>query len=339
MSQNINIDAPFVPDIPGLTFRHFQGKKDYPAMVTVLEGCKKADQFEQTTTVEELARSFEYLVNCNPSTDMAFVQMNDKVIGYTQVWWREESDGTQYYEHFALLLPEWRGKGIRRSMLLFNEHRAKKIAANHLKGNPQFFRSWADDTEVHWISLLLREHYTPVQSYFVMVRSLLQPIPDLSLPEGLKIRPVRPEHYWTVWRAADESLQDLRGGSDLTDEILKEWIENPTFNPRLWVVAWDITTDQVAGVVLSSIDEGENQKYKRKRAHMGPIGVRRPYRRKGLASALLAQSFKVLKDFGMTEATLNVDSENLTGALQLYEKMGFSPIKQFTTYCKPMDSK
>ncbi len=70
---------------------------------------------------------------------------------------------------------------------------------------------------------------------------------------------------------------------------------------------------------------------------MGPIGVRRPYRRKGLASVLIAQSFKVLKDFGMTEAVLSTDSENPTGALHLYEKMGFSSAKQSTVYCKPMD--
>ena len=331
-----DISVPDAPDIIGLSFRHFAGEKDYPVIVEVLEGCKEADQFEQTTTVEGLARSFEHLVNCDPYTDMLFVEMNGYVLGYTQVQWREEPDGIRQYDHFALLLPEWRGKGIRRSMLLFNEQRARKIASEH-PGNQDFFRSWADDTEVHWISLLLREHYTPVQYYALMVRPLSEPIPELPLPEGIEIRPVQPEHYWTIWRAAEETLQDQRGGSDLTDEILKEWMETPTFNPGLWQVAWDTNTDHIAGVVLSSIDQEENRRYNRKRAHLGPIGVRRPYRRKGLASALLAKSLKALKDFGMTEATLNVDSESPTGAFRLYENVGFSTIKRFTTYQKPMD--
>lgn len=339
MSQNSHTIVPDAPAIPGLIFRHFQGESDYPAVVNVLEGCKEADQFELTTTVESVARSFKHLHNCDPYKDMLFVEMNGHVIGYTQVWWRKEPDGTRIYAHFALLLPEWRGKDIRRSMLLFNEHRAREIAAEHPQGNPRFFQAWADDTEVHWESLLIQEHYNPVRYYFLMVRSLLEDIPDLPLPEGVKIRPVQPEHYWTVWRAVDEALQDLWGGSDLNDEILKEWMENPTFNPGLWVVAWDTTNDQVAGAVLSTIDEEENQEYNRKRAHIGPIGVRRPYRRKGLASALIAQSFKALKDFGMTEAILSADSENSTGALRLYEKMGFSTEKQFTAYSKPMDSR
>lgn len=337
MQNSNDIDVPDAPDIPGLTFRGFQGEQDYPAIVDVLEGCKEVDQFELTTTVEGIARSFRHLHNCDPYKDMLFTEMHGHVIGYTQVWWQEEPDGTRHYDHFAILLPEWRGKGIRRSMLLFNECRAKKIAAEHPRGNPRFFQAWADDTEVHWIALLVREQYKPVRYYFFMVRSLLEPIPDLPLPEGFKIRPVQPEHYWTIWRAADESLQDHWGGSDLTDEALKEWMEKPTFNPGLWAVAWDTTNYQVAGVVLSSIDEEENQEYNRKRAHIGPIGVRRPYRRKGLASALIAQSLKGLKDFGMTEAVLNADSENPTGALQLYERMGFSTAKQFAVYRKPMD--
>jgi mycothiol synthase len=332
-----DIDVPDAPDIPGLAFRMFQGKQDYPAIVNVLEGCKEADQFELTTTVESVARSFKHLHNCDPYKDMLFVEMNGKVIGYTQVWWMEEPEGTRNYIHFAALLPEWRGKGIRRSMLLFNECRAREIAAEHPEGSPHFFQAWADDTELHWISLLRHEHYNPVRYYFTMIRSLVEPVPDLPLPEGFETRPVEPDDYWTIWRAADEALQDHWGGSDLTDEILEEWMERPDFNPGLWVTAWDTATKQVAGVVLSSIDEEENQEYNRKRAHVGPIGVRRPHRRKGLASALIARSLQVLKDSGMGEAVLNADSENPTGALRLYEKMGFSTAKQFTTYRKPMN--
>lgn len=339
MPQNSSedIDVPNAPDIPGLAFRMFQGKGDYPAIVNVLEGCKEADQFELTTTVEGVARSFKHLYNCDPYKDMLFVEMSGEVIGYTQMWWREEPEGARNYIHFAILLPEWRGKGIRHSMLLFNEGRAREIAAEHPEGNLRFFQSWADDTELHWISLLRREQYNPVRYYSFMIRSLEEPIPDVPLPGGIKICPAEPDDYWTIWRAADEALQDHWGGSDLTDEILEEWMEKPDFNPGLWVAARDTASNQVAGVVLSSIDEEENQEYNRKRAHMGPIGVRRPYRRKGLASALIARSLQVLKDSGMTEVALNADSENPTGALHLYEKMGFSTARQFATYSKPMN--
>jgi hypothetical protein len=38
----------------------------------------------------------------------------------------------------------------------------------------------------------------------------------------------------------------------------------------------------------------------------------------------------------MTEGALGVDTENVTGALRLYESVGFRPVSKSTTYRKPM---
>ena len=57
----------------------------------------------------------------------------------------------------------------------------------------------------------------------------------------------------------------------------------------------------------------------------------------GVARALLASSFRLLKDLGMTEAALSVDAENPSGALQLYESMGFQVVRRGTSYRKLMD--
>lgn len=331
-----DIDVPDAPAIPGLAFRGFRGKEDYPAMVAVSEGSKEVDQLQYTGSIEDVARTYEHLHNCDPYKDMLFVEMNNHVIGYSRVFWVERND-TRIYIHFTYLLPEWRGKGIRRSMLRYNEHRLQEIASDHPEDKPRFFHAWAEETEVHWESLLIHEQYQPVRYNVKMVRPIQEDLPDLPLPEGFKIRPVQPEHYWTIWRAVDEALQDHWEGSGLSDEQLKEWMEGPTFDPGLWVVAWDTNTDQVAGTVLNYIDEKENEKYHRKRGYTEYIAVRRPYRRKGLAKALITRSFNVLKNCDMNEAALRVDTENPTGALQLYETMGFSPVKRVAFYRKPLD--
>jgi ribosomal protein S18 acetylase RimI-like enzyme len=46
---------------------------------------------------------------------------------------------------------------------------------------------------------------------------------------------------------------------------------------------------------------------------------------------------RLLKAHGMTEAGLGVDAENPTGALRLYEGVGFRPVKRFSSYWKPME--
>jgi mycothiol synthase len=104
---------PDAPDIPGLRFRRFRGETDYPAMVAILEACNRADQIDHTDTVENVAAAYRHLVNCDPQKDMLFVEINDTLIGFGRLWWVLKSDGLRAYMHFALLLPEWRGKGIR----------------------------------------------------------------------------------------------------------------------------------------------------------------------------------------------------------------------------------
>ena len=52
---------------------------------------------------------------------------------------------------------------------------------------------------------------------------------------------------------------------------------------------------------------------------------------------MIARSLKLLKEKGMTEAALGVDAENPSGALHLYEKMGFKVEKRAMFYRKPVD--
>jgi len=328
-------NAVVTPAIPGLTFRGFLGEVDYPDMVAVIEALKEADSLEWTLGVEDTARSYSHMVNCDPYQDMLFAELNGQVIGYSRVWWEQEQDGKRFYQHFVHLLPEWRGKGIRRAMLRHNEHRSREIAAGHSVEGPCLFQAWTSDGEAHWEALLLSEGYEAVRYGFSMVRPNLYDIPDLPLPEGLEVRPAQPEHYRAVWKAAEEAFRDHWGETEWQDEWFEEWQESPTFTPELWQVAWD--GDQVAGSVQNFINHKENAEYGRKRGYTEGISVRRPWRQRGLARALIARSFRVLKDLGMTEAALGVDAENPNGALRLYQSMGFREVKRHTTFRKALE--
>jgi ribosomal protein S18 acetylase RimI-like enzyme len=100
-------------------------------------------------------------------------------------------------------------------------------------------------------------------------------------------------------------------------------------------VAWD--GDEVVGTVLSFIDDVENKTFNRKRGYTEDICVRRPWRRKGIARALLVQSMKELKSRGMTEAALGVDTENPSGALRLYLGVGYHREQCQIVYHKPIE--
>ena len=331
MKPHNDVSVPDAPDIPGLRFRRFRGEPDYPAMIHVLEGSRRADQTETTASIEEVSRAYRHLSNCDPYQDMLFVEVRNNIIGYTRVWWSEEEDRFNYY-HFAPLLPEWRGKGIRRVMVRHSENRLREIAADHAQSAAKFFVARAEATEMHWTSLLSGEGYTPDRYFFRMIRSLEEDIPDLPLPEGIEIRNVLQDHYETILEAAKRAYQDAYESSELHDELFYRWVEDPTFKPELWQIAW--SKPEVAGLVLSFINERENNELARKRGTIKLVAVCHPYRRKGLARALIARSFKILREYGMTEVSTTVDTQGESGVLDLYQSMGFKAEKQFITYQK-----
>ena len=52
---------------------------------------------------------------------------------------------------------------------------------------------------------------------------------------------------------------------------------------------------------------------------------------------MVARSLGVLRERGMTSAGLGVDADNPTGALRLYEQVGFEPEYRSTAFRKPME--
>jgi GNAT superfamily N-acetyltransferase len=101
----------------------------------------------------------------------------------------------------------------------------------------------------------------------------------------------------------------------------------------MWQVAWD--GDEVAGLVINSIIPVENEETGELVGWLDSVATRRPWRGRGVASALIARSLAVLRERGMEIASLGGDVENPTGALGLYESFGFRPTRRWAFYRKP----
>jgi ribosomal protein S18 acetylase RimI-like enzyme len=102
-----------------------------------------------------------------------------------------------------------------------------------------------------------------------------------------------------------------------------------SYDPTLWFVAYD--GDEIAGYALCKPQEGGDPKL----GWVDVLGVRRPWRRRGLALALLLHAFGEFRSRGHARVGLGVDTENTTGAVGLYEKAGMRPVRQFDAYEKP----
>ncbi len=314
MENKILMHVPDAPAIEGLIFRPYRGEADLPAMLDVLNAGNREDKIEEVETLEGLSYEYSHLTNCDPAADILVAEVNGRMVGYGRVWWSKNDDGERLYWLFGSVHPDWRRRGIGRAMLHWQERRAREIAAAHPDDGPRYFQTWTMDTVAGKRSLLESEDYAPVRYGYMMVRSLEEPIPDLPLPDGLDVRPAQRDQFRAIFDALNEAFRDHWGHRESTEEDFQRWSNWPMMMPHLWQVAWD--GEQVAGMVLNAIFEDDNKTYNRRRGWTDPICVRRPYRRRGLARALIMRSLNVLKEQGMTEAALGVDTQNPNGALQ-----------------------
>jgi mycothiol synthase len=333
------IVLPWKVDVNGVSFRRFRGESDYANILTVINGSKAADGTERADTLEEITHGYSHLVNCDPYRDMLFAEVDGQVAGYARVFWNRNNERDWIGFHLAFLLPEWRGKGIGSTFIQHNETRLREIAADHIKAGtlepktPRYFDVFSEQSEESKETLVRKHGYQPARYFFQMVRPTLEDIPEALMPEGLEVRPVHPEHLPQIWTAMQEAFMDHWNYVPPAEEDYHNWATNPLSDTSLWKVAWD--GDQVAGMVLSFINQTENQEYNRKRGYTEEISVRRPWRRRGLARSLIIQSLYAIKERGMLEAALGVDAENLSGALRLYESVGFRVSRRSTLFRKP----
>ena len=191
-----------------------------------------------------------------------------------------------------------------------------------------------NDDEAGAAALYAAAGYAPALHGADMVRPDLEDIPEAPLPEGLVVRPPRRDEVRKVWDAEVEAFQDHLGAAPPGEEGFREMLDSPHHDPSLWRVAWD--GDEVAGQVRSFINAPENEATGRQRGYTENISVRPPYRRRGLARALLVQSLHAVKERGMEEAALGVLTENVHGAFRLYESVGFRVVRSWTTLRKPL---
>lgn len=317
----------------GLRLRPYAGEADLPEMVRVHNAEAEADRLHGRTNLEELAA---YVRNPSasfiPARDITIAELDGRVVGVASREVVDTTDGFREHRLDGEVDPAYRRRGIGRVLLEENQRRHRELAATDVSTRTRIFGSWSNERQPGDVALLDSAGFEHARWFFEMVRPNLADLPDVSLPVGLEIRPIDRAKARDVWNADVEAFKDHWGGFDGSEEHLQRWLDNPSVDISIWVVAFD--GDEVAGGVLNVIDPEQNAALEVQRGWLQSVFTRRPWRRRGLATALIAKSLAVLQDRGMTSAALGVDADNPSGALGLYEGLGFAVDSRSTAWRK-----
>lgn len=204
--------------------------------------------------------------------------------------------------------PAHRGRGLGTALVRRAIDRAREAGAARLH-----YAALADDADA---PRLFEAHgLREVRRFYDMAIELEGPPPSPSLPDGLVLDRFRgPEEAQAFHHALDEAFQDHWEHHGRSWE---EWWERqtsmPDHDPTLWFVVRD------AGEIAAT---ARNDPHRNGGGWVGALGVRRAWRGRGLAKALLLHTFGEFHRRGVNRVSLGVDAENPSGATHLYERVG-----------------
>ena len=308
------------PAIPGLEARFFADASDYARLAQLTVDANEFDEIPYLPEAHDLQVEMDAAEGLHPVDDVVFVEVDGRVVAATGIE-RVVRENVPTYQIWGTVDPGFRRRGLGTALMGWTLERARVRASREDPGTPVELGTFVEDSETGHRALIGNVGFEPARHFFLMRKIGLDDVPDAPLPDGVEIRPVEEDQWRTILDAENEAFRDHWGHREMGESAYQATFGRTGLDTSLWVVAWD--GDEIAGVVQNWIWQLENERLGVKRGWLEHISVRRPWRRRGLGRAITAASLVKLREAGLEEAMLGVDSENPNGALGLYEGLGF----------------
>jgi GNAT superfamily N-acetyltransferase len=218
--------------------------------------------------------------------------------------------------------PDVRAQGLGRALVRLSEAEARERGLSRIMNGIL-------QADVAAVALLEEEGYEPARHFYRMTIELDGTQPEPEWPEGLTLEPFDLERNGEAVHAALEEAFALEWGH--TPRPFDEWRERNVsrsgYAPELWIVVRN-------GDEIAAVTSCESSRFGM--GWIAAVGVREPWRKRGLGLAMLYEAFRRFSDRGETLAGLGVDAENPTGATRLYERAGMKTAWAATVYEKEL---
>jgi GNAT superfamily N-acetyltransferase len=182
-----------------------------------------------------------------------------------------------------------------------------------------------------WRSALLKAGFGPVRRFHRMQVDLDGPVEPPAPPEGAVLTRVGHDRArWPdVHRVMQESFREHWGFVDRPYEEFVHFFTATGFDPEQW---WLVDVDGVpAAAAICDDSQAELGA-----TYVRTLGVCEPYRHRGLGRLLLLTTFADAWERGRNAVRLSVDTENGTGAPQLYTSVGMHPADAVDAWHLPL---
>ena len=322
LSRRVTALEAVIPTVDGLAWRAAT-VDDIDAVTDLLHAAERVDHPRYLTPRDEVANEFtssfvdltrDSLVGADGSGELVACGLNYMPPGQETLV-RVILEGTVH--------PRWRRRGVGAQVLAWQERRATQQLAASDKTLPGWLMFFMDAEDAGRLALAASAGFAVARHYFELRRSFDAPIPDLPLPEGFRIAHPEPAQYEALRLAKNDAFRDHWGSQPASAEEWEGMMGMSVLRPDLSFVV-TAPNGEVAGFVLTEVDENDWEGQGFSSGYIELVGVPRAYRGLHIAPAMLAATLRAIQAAGLEKAVLDVDSENPSGALPLYQGVGFA---------------
>lgn len=235
---------------------------------------------------------------------------------------------------FAAVAPAHHGTGLGSALLGWEERRARERLGEAPDGARVALQVWVDASHDRSVRLMT-DHGFEVDRYFITMEVAFDGSPERAvLPAGMELRPFTDDQLEAGLAANVDAFRDHYGYVDRRFEQrleeLRHNLRHPEFDPTLW---WHLYEGDeiVANLWCYPAHEGDGEV-----GYVQSLGVRKPWRGRGIGRNLLLHAFGEFHRRGKGGAALDVDAHSLTGATRLYESVGMRETFRNAAYSKEL---
>jgi len=239
----------------------------------------------------------------------------------------------QVVSFLGAIHPDQCNRGLELSLSEWVDSRVRM--AQNANGNPRRIRASCDPAKRSCVALLEGLGFEPARYFYRMCAALQESVHEPALPSQVRLASWDSSRGSQALEAFNNAFSGHWGLPFLTQAMWDKTIVGvPQFRSDLSLMA--MSGSDVIGVCINwvhPITEGS----RRPQGWIEAIGVIPEWRGRGVADAMMARTLNEFLKDRRSQAALAVDTQNMSGALRLYEKHGFVPIKQTTMFEKLLD--
>jgi mycothiol synthase len=306
---------------------------DAKALAGLIAAIAEADQDWEYYSEQDLLEEFS-----DPYRDYArgsvCIYDSDFMVGYCALAFRSTADPVHEMRQEGGVHPAYRRRGLGGQLLDWAHRTAIPLHEERYPGQPLTLTGGCLSHNAGAVALYGKRSYRPARWFHSMERDLAAAIPDVPVPPDVRITGFTPEHVGDALLIRNESFRDHWGSLETTAQEWARMMKYEAFRPALSFLAY--AGQEPLGLIISHEYDAYTEASGIRDCYIPLIGTRRQGRKRGIATALVVEVLTAARAAGFAAASLSVDADSLTGALDLYKRVGFTVRHTSIANTKPL---